>query len=150
MQPQDLIRAAAKLLGEKGWAQPAGHHAVGADGEPVSLWGNTRGTDPIDTSRASFNPQAARLSIYGALVAILAGGARPEHSGLMWDCLREVALEELGEHAPGGTNYVHPLVAYNNAEGRTQDEVLAFMEKVAKRIETTMAIRMDATGMRVS
>lgn len=31
----------------------------------------------------------------------------------------------------GGRNYVHPVIQYNEAEERTQVEVLAFMEQTA-------------------
>lgn len=150
MEPADLIRAAGKLLDERGWGQgTVGQHAFAADGFPVTLWGNTKSSEPIDTSRAAFNTQAARFSIYGAIVAAHAVDGTPlKQADLMWDCLYHVAREELGEqHVPGGTNYVHPIIAYNNAEGRTKEQVLAFMAKVAKEIETTMAIRVDATGV---
>jgi len=146
MLPQDLIRAAAKVLQEKGWSQTGSSHAAAADGTPVSLWGNTRSVAPIDTSRATINPQAATFSIYGAIVAAhMVDATYLEHAGLMWDCLYRGSRAELGEHAPGGTNYVHPVIAYNEAEGRTKQEVLAFLEKIAAEIEAKLPTGVDTT-----
>jgi hypothetical protein len=61
----------------------------------------------------------------------------PTHIGLMWATLCELA-RATNAIAEGGTNYVHPIISYNEAEGRTQDEVLAFMEQAAAAIEAKL------------
>ena len=54
--------------------------------------------------------------------------------GLVWDTLYRVGMERNGV-ATGGTNYVHPIIEFNNAEGRTKEEAIAFLEDVAKVID---------------
>lgn len=45
---------------------------------------------------------------------------------------------ELGGAPKRGTNYVHPVIQYNETEGRSKEEVLAFMEQAAASIEATL------------
>lgn len=130
MQPQELIRSAAKIIKEGGWSQGAA--ARDHNGDEVPLFGGVSG----DTSRAGVNSAAVSFSIYGALVKAqsIAGAAIP-NPGLMWDTLYRLAQAEHDIPA-GGSNYVHPVIGYNEAEGRTVEEVLAFLEACAVEIET--------------
>lgn len=137
MQPYELIRKAAKLIEAQGWAHgadPAGGAtaAFDRDGNPVRLLA-TGGGD----ARVKVNPAAYSFSIYGALVKAQETGGETASIGLMWDTLYRMA-RELGGAPEGGTNYVHPVIQYNETEGRTQDEVLAFMEQAAAAIEAAL------------
>lgn len=132
MQPQDLIRSAAKIIKESGWSQGAA--ARDHNGAEVPLFGGVSG----DTSRAGVNSAAVSFSIYGALVkaqATAGAGMIQNLVGMMWDTLYRLARAEHGI-PPGGTNYVHPIIGYNEAEGRTVEEVLAFLEACAVEIES--------------
>jgi len=136
MQPQDLVRSAAEIIKTRGWCrgEPGTARAVnarGSDGEPVDLiLASSEGT-----SRASVNPHAWSFSIYGALVKAQAiAGVPVENQRLMWDTLHRMASAATGA-AHGGTNYVHPILQYNETEGRTKEEVLAFLDAVATELE---------------
>jgi hypothetical protein len=137
MQPHELIRRAAKLIAAQGWAHGTDPTlgpiaAMDASGQPVRLLETGTGGD----SRVKVNKRAWLYSIYGALVKVQEQHGQPTHVGLMWDTLYALA-REMG--APeGGNNYVHPVIAYNEAEGRTQEEVLAFMEIAANTIEAKL------------
>lgn len=138
MQPQDLIRKAAKLIEAQGWASgPADEGgavaARDATGAAVRLMASGTGGD----SRVKVNPAAWSFSIYGALVKAQEIYGQPTHVGLMWDTLYRLA-REIGATPEGGTNYVRPVIAYNEADGRTKEEVLAFMEQAAATIEAQL------------
>lgn len=138
MQPYELIRKAAEIIETQGWAcgtEPEVGGAVAArdrSGAAVRLFGNPSGGE----SRARVNPQAWSFSVYGALVKAQEAG-QVASIGLMWDVLYRMA-KELNAAAEGGTNYVHPVIQYNETEGRTKDEVLAFMESAAAAIEAQL------------
>lgn len=127
MQPYELIRQAARLIEAQGWSQGAAARDLA--GNIVQLLDIGTGN-----ARATVNPKAHAFSIYGALVKAQALYAEPSHIGLMWDTLMRLA-REMGAAADGGTNYVHPVIQYNETEGRTKEEVLAFMERAAGEIE---------------
>lgn len=131
MQPYELIRHAAKLIADQGWSQGAA--ARDATGAVVQLLDVGRAGD----SRVRVNPAAKSFSIYGALVKAQSVHGEPTHIGLMWDTLMRMARELHGA-ADGGTNYVHPVIQYNETEGTTQADVLAFMEKAASAIEAAL------------
>jgi hypothetical protein len=135
MQPQDLIRKAAEIIKVQGWSQ--GADARDHNGDQVPLMSGTSG----DMSRSRINPAAVRLSIYGALVKAMDGaGTAVANPGLMWDTMYGVAKAK-NRHAEGGTNYVHPILQFNEDEGRTVEEVLSFLETCALEIEVA---RMEA------
>lgn len=138
MQPYELIRRAAKLIETQGWARGTDETggAVAArdvSGAPVRLLATATGGD----SRTKVNPAAHSFSIYGALVKAQQTHGEPPHIGLMWDTLYRMA-REIGGAPEGGRNYVHPVIQYNETEGRTQEEVLAFMEQAAAAIEAKL------------
>jgi hypothetical protein len=130
MQNYELVRAAADVIREHGWtsgtdAQGGAINARDERGEPVPLL-----LVPTEgTGRASINPAAAKFSIYGALVrASATAGQSP--SILVWETLQDMAAAAT-DVAHGGTNHVHPILQYNEMEGRNQQEVLDFLELVA-------------------
>lgn len=130
MQNYELVRAAADVIRDRGWTSGADAqgHAVNARderGEPVPLF-----LVPTEgTGRAALNRAARTFSIYGALCcAAAAAGEAP--SPKVWETLRDMAAAAT-DVAHGGTNHVHPILQYNEMEGRTQQEVLAFLELVA-------------------
>lgn len=138
MQPYDLIRRAAKIIETSGWA--AGTDDKGgavaardASGDPVTLFDTASGGE----SRTRVNRKAVSFSVYGAMVKAQEAHGEPPHLGLMWATLMQLA-SELGNIPSGGTNYVHPVIQYNMAEGRTKEEVLAFMEQAAATIEAKL------------
>lgn len=138
MQPYELIRRAAKIIETQGWASGADETgqaiaARDASGNPVRLLEIGRGGE----SRAKVNPAAQSFSVYGALVKAQALHKEPTSVGLMWDTLYQLAREAHGA-AEGGTNFVHPVIQYNETPGRTKDEVLAFMESAAVAIEAKL------------
>lgn len=138
MQPHEMIRSAAKLIETQGWAHGTveGIGPVAAadlSGNPLRLMETGLGGD----SRARVSKAAWAFSIYGALVKAQEAGGQPTHVGLMWDTLYAMA-RELGGSPEGGTNYVHPVIQFNEQEGRTKEEVLTFMEQVAAAIEAKL------------
>jgi hypothetical protein len=138
MQPHELIRRAAKLIEAQGWASgvdDAGTPVAARDasGNAIRLLEAGTGGD----SRVKVNKRAAAFSIYGALVKAQELYKEPASVGLMWDTLYRLAREAHGA-AEGGTNFVHPVIQYNETEGRTKEEVLAFMEQAAAAIEAQL------------
>lgn len=127
MLPSEAIRKAAALV-EAGWCQCGGHYARDAAGNPVSLW---KGGEAM----LGVNPNAAAFTLYGAVAASLRGGEPITKLSLLFDTLNRLALavDDLG--ALGGTNHLHPLMAFNEAEGRTKAEVLALLEAAAVELE---------------
>jgi hypothetical protein len=126
MQPYELIRRAAEIIRTGGWAtgqDETGNAiaALDASGEPVRLLDASTGGE----SRVRVNRKAVAFSAYGALVKAQELHGEPPSVGLMWDTLYRLA-RELGATPEGGVNFVHPIIQYNAAEGRTKEEVLAF------------------------
>ena len=126
MAAHDVLRQAAALV-EAGWSQ-ADSHALNASGAPVPLFGGLAG----DTARAGVNPAAVRFSLYGAVVKALhmAPGIDPNP---IWLKLDEI-VRGTG-YVTGGTNHLHPVIGYNNAEGRTQAEVQAVLLLAAEELD---------------
>jgi len=126
MAASDILRQAAALI-ESGWSQGE-LHALDAMGEPVPLFGGLAG----DTARAGINPAAVKLSMYGAVVKALhlTPGIDPRP---IWIKLDE--LVRCTGYTPGGTNHLHPVIGYNNAEGRTAAEVQAILLLAAEEID---------------
>ena len=138
MQPYELIRHAAEIIRTQCWAHgkdDAGAAVAAWDrsGAPVRLLSTATGGE----SRVKVNPTAWSYSIYGALVKAQEIHGEPSHIGMMWDTLMRLGRELHGA-ADGGTNYVHPVIQYNETEGRTKEEVLAFMEQAAAAIEAEL------------
>ena len=139
MQPYELIRRAAKLIETQGWAcgtDEAGDPVAARDasGNPVRLLSAGTGGE----SRVKVNKAAVSFSAYGALVKAQELYKEPTSVGLMWSTLYAMA-KDLHNAAEGGTNYVHPVIQFNETEGRTKEEVLAFMEAAAAAIEAQLA-----------
>lgn len=127
MLPHEAIREAAKLI-EAGWCQSDGSHlghARNEAGAVVPLW--------VGAARSDINPQAARYTVYGAIATVMRVN-RVERAALIFDVLYNLAIAHNG-HPPGGSNYVHPLLAFNEAPGRTREQVLAMLDMAANDIE---------------
>jgi hypothetical protein len=130
MEAYELVRAVRQNFETPGsWSQsePGAAvvmHARDHAGNPISLFH----VSSEGTSRASVNPAAVSFSIYGALVKAQETHGACVHLALLWDTLQKMAAQETGA-AHGGTNYVHPLIQYNEAPGRTREQVVAFLER---------------------
>ena len=134
MKSYELLRAAATLILEGGWAPGKRDQLIDAadvDGNSVPLMV----TGSTETGRASPNPAAVRFSAYGAIVAALhQGGGRLEDPAAMWALLAKRASEINGV-AHGGNNFVHPLHQLNATEGMTAEKVLDFLGYCANEME---------------
>lgn len=142
MTPQELLRGAAALIEKNGfYAPPKGstHHCCDAANLGIPLWSNTRSGEAVDTSRANVNPAAVRFSIYGAIVAAMTSGGGVSNMALMWDTLYRRLLKEPGM-VTGGINYVHPVIQYNNAADRTQEEIVALLNEVAADLDAMSSV----------
>lgn len=115
----DVLRAASALI-ETGWSQGAA--ARDGNGNSVSLY---RGD-----IKAGINPDAVSFSIYGAICKATAAMGRVERLALVWDVLYRLASASDTPH--GGNNHVHPVIQYNEQEGRTKAEVLALLDVAAQ------------------
>lgn len=140
----DVLRAAAAIIEAGGWSQ--GAVARDGNGRPTALFGGTGG----DTSRAAVSREAVQFSLYAAICkATSDAGGRVERLALLWDVLYRHASVDGTPY--GGTNHVHPVIQFNDAEGRTKDEVLALLEVAAQDCEAIGAgpfpppVKADAT-----
>lgn len=137
MTPQDLIRAAAKIIETQGWCSGTDNkgkivHVRDQSGIALPLYrGDNTGQD-----KAKVNPGARSFSIYGALCKAIhdARGAVADPGG-MWTVLQGIAMAETGAERAGGTNWLHPVIGINEREGQTKDGVLAFLERCAVEFE---------------
>lgn len=127
MNEAELIRAAAELIRKGGWSQGAA--ARDAMGNQIPLF-TAAATGQTDASRASINPAAVSFSIYGALAKIGYANSGAVSMGMLWQTMADMARLE-----PCNVAHVHPIIAYNDHDGRTQDEVLDFMERCARQLE---------------
>jgi len=131
MLPHDVVREAARLIREGGHSQRC--HARDEFGFEVPLFTNTRGTTEIDTSRAKIG-KATAYSIYGAIaVAIQSTATNPTS---IWVAVRDEALRS-AKATPGGSNNLHPVMALNEHPDTTQEDAVAFLERVALLLEPT-------------
>lgn len=123
----EVLRAASAII-EAGWSH--GADARDANGRPTALYGGTGG----DTSRAGVSRDAVSFSLYGAVckATSVAGGC--SRLPLLWDVLYRLASAT--DVPIGGTNHVHPVIEFNEAEGRTKEEVLALLELAAHDCDT--------------
>ena len=121
MQAHEILRKAIDIL-HLGWSQGAA--ARDAGGVPVPLF-----TGDV----ANVNPAAARLSAYGAIVKAQYGA----HGALRasdWDLIYRRARDRV-QHCPS-----HPLMMFNDAPGRTVDEVISFLEDCAAELEAGVTV----------
>jgi hypothetical protein len=125
MKASEVLRAAADLIRLNGWSVRAS--ARDGDGQPVALWSHTAG------GRPSVSPLARRFSIYGA-ICMVAEGNLQQNPTMMWSVLAQAAMDA-DETVPGGTNHLHPVMGFNEAPGRTVEQVLALLELAAARCE---------------
>jgi hypothetical protein len=102
---EDVLSGASALL-RRGWCQ--GSDACGADGQAVKAW----------------QPEARSWSLLGALCA---------SGGLDERAAPRIPLGSLATAAAamGLATNAHSLQAWNDAEGRTQQEVLAAVDRAA-------------------
>lgn len=114
----EILRAASALI-ETGWSQ--GASARDGNGAEVPLFsGNVK---------AGVNPAAVSFSIYGAVSKAVANAGRVNRLPLVWDVLYKLASATDTPH--GGNNYVHPVIQFNEQDGRTKAEVLALLDLAA-------------------
>ena len=134
MQPQEVLRSAVEIIRKTGLCKEG--NAADANGHEVNLYAPSIAGD----SRATINPNAVSFSIYGAIVKAMADGGEPvARVGLMWDCLHKLAVG-LDIGAPGGTNYVHPVLLFNAHEDVDADRACDLLEKAAAEMEATMKV----------
>lgn len=123
MPISEILRRAAQLVAA-GWSP--GEKALDAAGEPALIYGGTVG----DTARAGVNAAITHHTLYSAVVA-----AAHEEPGVVlapaWDAL----FAATSGYGRGGTGYVHPVVGFNMAEGRTAEEVQALLHQVADDLD---------------
>lgn len=120
----ELLRAASAII-EAGWSQ--GANARDGAGHEVPLYGGT-------TSRASINPAAVAFSLYGAVCKATSEAGVVTRLPLVWDVLYRLAWAA-NDHPSGGTNYVHPVLQFNDAQGRTKEDVMGLLELAAQDCE---------------
>lgn len=125
MLAHEVLRAAAVIV-EAGWS--VGAMARDGSGRPVALFKGD--------AKAGVNPEAVSFSLYGAICKAVhqAGSGRVERLALLWDVLYRHASNENGG-AIGGTNHVHPVLQFNEQEGRTKEQVLALLDVAAQDCE---------------
>lgn len=123
----EVLRAASAIIEAGGWSQ--GAVARDGSGRPCPLYGGTGG----DTSRAGVNRNAVSFSLYGAVCKATANAGSCDRLPLVWDVLYRLA--SASEVAHGGTNHLHPVMQFNEQEGRTVEDVLALIEVAAQDCE---------------
>jgi hypothetical protein len=121
----EVLRAAAAIIEAGGWSQ--GAVAKDGNGRPVALFGGTGG----GSSRASVNRAAVSFSLYGAICKATDQAGGCSRLPLLWDVLYR-HCSGATDAAHGGKNHVHPVLLFNEAEGRTREEVLALLEIAAQ------------------
>lgn len=118
----EVLRAAGVLI-DAGWSQGAG--ARDGNGNPVPLFAGDK--------KAGVNPDAVSFSIYGAICKASAVAGPVQRLPLVWDVLHRLASATETPH--GGNNHVHPVIQFNEHEGRTKAEVLALLDLAAIECE---------------
>lgn len=120
----EVLRAASAIIEAGGWSQ--GAVARDANGRPVALFAGTGG----DRSRAGVSAAAVSFSLYGAVCKATSEAGGCSRLPLLWDVLYRLCCTTDVPH--GGTNHVHPVLQYNEAEGRTKDDIQALLEVAAQ------------------
>lgn len=120
MQAEELLRRAAAVIEAGGWS--VGALARDGTGRPVPLWAGDE--------RAKVNPAAVSFSTYGAICKALDEGRGCSNLPMVWSVLDRLAAERT-DAAAGGKNSLHGLYRFDEAEGRTQADVLALLEAAA-------------------
>ena len=76
-----------------------------------------------------------QFSIYGAIAKVThMSPDGVQRQPLIWDTLYRGAIA-LNDCAHGGNNHVHPVIQFNETEGRTAREVLMFLATCADECE---------------
>lgn len=132
MLAHEILREAATIIEAGGWSQAV--HARDATGRAVGLYNTSGGT-----SRAAVNPAAVSFSIYGAIVKAASQGGPGVNLSAVWPTIHELARAK-NEVRAGGNNHLHAVMAFNEAVGRTKDEVLAFLLEAADEIAPKPAL----------
>jgi hypothetical protein len=57
----------------------------------------------------------------------------------VWQRLAEAVLRWPGAETPGGKNYMHPLLGFNDQEGRTREDVIGLLRQVAAELDPEAA-----------
>lgn len=127
MSASQILRRAAELVAA-GWS-PASK-PLDAMGTEVPIFGGTTG----DTARAGVNKAITHHTLYSAIAAagLEIDGIEP----IMWATINDAITA--GGYAPGGTNYVHPVMGFNCAEGRTAEQVQALLNQVADQLDPSI------------
>lgn len=132
MTAYTVLREAAKLV-RNGWCQ--GASCADELGQKLLLWE----TGPSETGRAHPNSQAVRWSAYGAIVKaqfVL----RKALMAADWNLVMARAKAACDGYPTGGTNWVHPLIQFNETPGRTADEVAGLLDRCADELEYPSAV----------
>lgn len=131
MTAQAVLRAAAAKV-RIGWSK--GASARDRYGSVVTLYVN----GSSETGRTSPNPAAGWFSAYGAIV-MAQYELRATLGPADWDMVFTRAREATGA-VHGGTNYVHPLIQFNESEGRTAEEVAELLEACADELDAGVKV----------
>lgn len=125
MSASEILRRAAALVAA-GWSP--GDKPLDALGNPTPIYGGTVG----DTARAGVNQAITLHTLYSAVCAA-AWEAGLSLTADVWLTIN-AAITASG-YTPGGTNFLHPVLGFNTAEGRTAEQVQALLNQVADRLD---------------
>lgn len=124
MSASQILRRAAELVAA-GWS-PASK-PLDAMGAEVPIFGGTVG----DTARVGVNRAITHHTLYSAVVQAMNEDIATIGIpfAVMWGAISG-AIEATG-YTRGGTNFLHPAIGFNVAEGRTAEQVQALLNQVA-------------------
>lgn len=123
MNTYEVIEAAANLIEVTGWSQ--GCNARAADGEQAML--HPYPNDP--------RPPVS-FCAHGALCKVSAGEPTRSYA---YDSVSDLAFDALNRSSPNLS-----IVSFNDAPGRTKEEVLTLMRGVAIKLRTIEMVSDDA------
>lgn len=123
MKAHEILRAAAKIISERGWCQ--GANARDVVGKAVSV------LEPNGSRRP--NPEAARFSIYGAIMLAGATGDRQTQTGPMWEVMVREAVAARRDGKRESSQ--HPVFEFNDRDGQTVEGALEFLANCAEKLD---------------
>lgn len=126
MAHSDILRRAAELVAA-GWSPERG--PTDHLGDIVPVFGGTTG----DTARAGVNKAITAHTLYSAIVTAAHEIQADQPMMSAWAVLNDEIMATCAP--PGGTNFVHPVHAFNAAEGRTAEDVQALLHRAADRLD---------------
>lgn len=123
MKACEVVRAAAKIISERGWCQGANARDVSGRAVPV--------LDPSGSRKP--NPEAATFSIYGAIMTAGATGDRQTQTGPMWEVLVRQAVANRRDGKRDSRQ--HPVFEFNDREGQTVEGALEYLADCAEKLD---------------